>query len=395
MALLKKHLILGICVAAVSGIGQQVYANTPAPATAARFSAPIELTNRYFNQNDNRNASAALTFLGSTSSPMGATLSFERMERLWSQVATIQIVRTCPSQGTQSGGKRIVLASWDGSRIPVAMIGGGVATPRLELQNALLTPGSCTGGAVAAVIPTLAETLRMLDAHSWRLEITAHASSTTAASSTGAMQSTSTSLFMGSGTLGRDELPPLNQPQPQRPCAQYQVGSPLPTGYGSPYRVFRDNVRLIDVVCSDTSESSGKFPVKVRAGTGASNELIYRYGYIYRQGDPTWTRFDFSSTNPLEGDMWFRGSAEGVTDHSLAQSTTDAYVVAYVCTFDSGRWKCGCTDGACSNSRWQLMKFRNGATGSGGTTGGQTTGSTTSGQTTSSGGTTGTGGRQQ
>lgn len=139
------------------------------------------------------------------------------------------------------------------------------------------------------------------------------------------------------------------------PCFGYRDGVPTPDGYGAAYNVLTTaRELLVSVTCDKTSAT-------VTVGSGAENQLIYRYGYAWRNN--AWQRITLSSTNPLQGNAWYARSANATLSRTVAEMAQESnYVVGYVCqwvtpTGGTGTWKCGCRDGACQNSYWQLQYF--------------------------------------
>lgn len=137
-------------------------------------------------------------------------------------------------------------------------------------------------------------------------------------------------------------------------CNRYTSSSTLvPAGYGAWYDVFSPSVLLLDVDCG----SATTFTV----GKGSSSQIVSEKGWKWRASLTRWeeiiftgaTRYKDTNGNPLS---WFVGSASSVIPPSVIDVGTN-YVVGYVCTNRAGVWKCGCSDTACTERKWQLQAF--------------------------------------
>ena len=124
-------------------------------------------------------------------------------------------------------------------------------------------------------------------------------------------------------------------------CHLFDSSSEIPDGYGVPWDVFSGREELLlKADCIDDAT------VKISAGKGSSNQIVYKQGHVLRNG--AWVPIDFTGEKLLGGN-WYRGSA-GAT---VARTE---FFLAYVCTSTGSEWKCGCRDQQCAQSFWQLQR---------------------------------------
>ncbi len=84
----------------------------------------------------------------------------------------------------------------------------------------------------------------------------------------------------------------------------YSYGTKVPAGYGAAYNVFSSShERVIDYDCATK---------KVTVGSGDANQYIYKYAQVLYNG-------------------------------------------AYMCTWRTNTWKCGCSDSGCTQGKWMLQ----------------------------------------
>ena len=120
-------------------------------------------------------------------------------------------------------------------------------------------------------------------------------------------------------------------------------------GFGAAYNVHSATRKLLIQVHCDPN--SPDFSVTVEAD---KTQYVYKYGYKFNNDTNKWERFMFEAGDgEMVGD-WILGSA--VTDVTPDdEGIDDNHIVAYVCTWVDGGWKCGCSDSQCARPKWQLQ----------------------------------------
>lgn len=119
---------------------------------------------------------------------------------------------------------------------------------------------------------------------------------------------------------------------------------PIPSGYGASYNLFSPAGETLITGLDCTAETA-----RVQMGSGAANQYIYTQGYLWNGSQ--WQPLSLTANGSPQTGAWFAGSAQAQV--SLAKAP--ALVLGYICQFESGAWKCGCRDKACSTSQWQLQ----------------------------------------
>jgi len=131
-------------------------------------------------------------------------------------------------------------------------------------------------------------------------------------------------------------------------CGQLNLTKPVPDGFGASYDLILPGYSsLLKVDCATPD-------AKMVVGNGSSSQYIYKKGYYYRNS--AWQEFTFD--NAVAGNDWIIGTANLTLPLSEAEKAGTNYVVAYVCTWTGGEWKCGCRDKSCSQNYWQLQTFK-------------------------------------
>ncbi len=134
-------------------------------------------------------------------------------------------------------------------------------------------------------------------------------------------------------------------------CGIYRSTADVPSGYGSPFDIITNPLKLLlNVRCTDSS-------VAFVAGTGASDQYVYSLGYVYTHG--IWQPIRLSGPASRENGTWFKGIAGGKLYVGESDMKRFKWVAAYVCSYDqeAERWKCGCRDATCTTSGWNLQMF--------------------------------------
>ncbi len=129
-------------------------------------------------------------------------------------------------------------------------------------------------------------------------------------------------------------------------CSVYtSASSSIPEGYGSPFNQLSSaKESLLSVNCS----SSGAI-----ATAGSQNTYVYKTGFVSRNGQ--WEKIDFSGNPDLNNEGWFAGSSLA---NLPASNGNQNFVIAFVCQYSNGSWKCGCRDGACTQNYWTLQAYK-------------------------------------
>jgi murein DD-endopeptidase MepM/ murein hydrolase activator NlpD len=136
-------------------------------------------------------------------------------------------------------------------------------------------------------------------------------------------------------------------------CSTFNLVSNLtntPFGYGLPFNIFaRDQKLLFEAICR------GGDTVEVLAGHNYATQYSYRNGY--RWTGQRWERFTF--TGPERRGDWLIGRAVAEFAREDLNAAGSNWIVGFSCwLLASGQWRCGCTNAACSESRWQAQGFR-------------------------------------
>lgn len=121
----------------------------------------------------------------------------------------------------------------------------------------------------------------------------------------------------------------------------------VPNGFGAWWDVFTGKLS-IKADCSETSAT-------INVGDG-DNHYIYEKGYHWK-GDH-WETVNFSGPDKVSGHPWYRNSASATINLSSSDLSNKNYVVAYVCTWRTNQWKCGCSDSTCAQGKWQIQTFK-------------------------------------
>jgi hypothetical protein len=128
------------------------------------------------------------------------------------------------------------------------------------------------------------------------------------------------------------------------PCLNLLTSAAPPAdGYGAAFDTFGAGRALLVA----GSECAGGL-ARVAVGSGSGDDYVFKTAY-YRDGD-TWRALPLEG-GPLVGNTWYRGSAAG----SMPLGAGPRAVLGYVCQRRAGGWKCGCSDAACREQRWQMQ----------------------------------------
>ncbi len=128
------------------------------------------------------------------------------------------------------------------------------------------------------------------------------------------------------------------------PCLNLLTSATPPAaGYGAAFDAFATGGVLL-VAGSDCAGGVAK----VAVGSGSSDQYVFKTAY-YRDGD-AWRELPLEG-GPLVGGAWYKGSAVG----SIPLGPAPRAVLGYVCQRRAGVWKCGCSDAACREQRWQMQ----------------------------------------
>lgn len=110
-----------------------------------------------------------------------------------------------------------------------------------------------------------------------------------------------------------------------------------------------------------SSEQKGNNTLELRAGYGIVLSIFpaytYYIGYYFDVESQRWQRFEFPREDV--NSPWIAGEAT----HQLSiqgsgiDLTEQNYFLSYMCVYDESRWKCGCRDDACRQSKWQIQQF--------------------------------------
>jgi hypothetical protein len=150
--------------------------------------------------------------------------------------------------------------------------------------------------------------------------------------------------------------------------------SSIPAGFGMPHNVFSPlkEVNLL-IACNDTGVTYtinnrpdiSPGPLWHHPEFSTQDLYIYQIAYEWKNGG--WSQVTLTGT-PSQYPGFFKNQAQGIGNRTLAelaQDNDDPIVanrlnnfIAYTCTIQSGQFRCGCRDAACSQSYWQLQQFQ-------------------------------------
>jgi hypothetical protein len=131
------------------------------------------------------------------------------------------------------------------------------------------------------------------------------------------------------------------------PCHLYESGDTIPAGFGVPWDV-NTNDLLIKAICTTTTAT-------LDLGKGNPLQYIYKTGYHYRPGFSSWQPISYKSSKQLIANNWYPMSAQASI---TTDTSTDNYVLGYICTWNGSTWRCGCRDAACTQSYWQVQRVQ-------------------------------------
>lgn len=133
-------------------------------------------------------------------------------------------------------------------------------------------------------------------------------------------------------------------------CSTYQSGKAVPNGFGAAYNPHSSGK---ETMLKSLCESATFRPYVDSVGIDTRNIAIYKYGYHWNGS--SWVRYEYipaDGSAQAAGD-WLSQSVRGQNDISYAGDVT--YWVAYACVRANNAWKCGCRDGSCSKSYWNMQ----------------------------------------
>ncbi len=90
----------------------------------------------------------------------------------------------------------------------------------------------------------------------------------------------------------------------------------------------------------------------VEAGADDGTTYIYQYGYRWDNG---WKRFEFDTVDGEKRGGWIIGTGFADFDTELDEKSDATHMVAYQCKRVNGRFRCGCSDSACTQPKWALQ----------------------------------------
>lgn len=119
------------------------------------------------------------------------------------------------------------------------------------------------------------------------------------------------------------------------------------TAFGVPFNPFDPSEMIMTATCLGNQ-------VAASAGSGKPTNFIFRQGYVFTGGN--WQPFAYNSTTAASAD-WFTEKAVA----NLSQAYTPGnptYFLAFVCLRVNNEWKCGCSDQACQQAKWNIQAFK-------------------------------------
>lgn len=128
------------------------------------------------------------------------------------------------------------------------------------------------------------------------------------------------------------------------PCNTITTPNRVPEKYGSPIDYFGGTSLLVGVTCSGPN---------VVANVGSGNAIQYIYKYGYQRVNGAWKQITFTGSQTVG--PWVVGNGSASLEH-IPQGT-GGMVLAYVCQYIQGAWKCGCSDYQCTTPRWQVQGY--------------------------------------
>jgi hypothetical protein len=87
-------------------------------------------------------------------------------------------------------------------------------------------------------------------------------------------------------------------------------------------------------------------------------QYIYNTGYLFKTGATSWSPIGYTSTESLIASAWYPKNANTTISLTSTELANPSYVLGYLCTWTGSMWKCGCRDSACTQSYWQIQRFK-------------------------------------
>jgi hypothetical protein len=147
------------------------------------------------------------------------------------------------------------------------------------------------------------------------------------------------------------QMTPTPPPTPQGTlCSGVDQAYTLPQGFGSPYNFFVNPAqRVIDAYCTPGvgSTATGWF------SKPSSIQFHYTYMTSY-QWEPfikQWQPKTITCHGEVLNNTWCTTSAQVSLDARYP------FFIGYTCSYVNNTWRCGCRDGMCATSFWQLQRF--------------------------------------
>ncbi len=130
----------------------------------------------------------------------------------------------------------------------------------------------------------------------------------------------------------------------------YTSANRVPADSGAAYNVFSITTPRESVVKISCDANT------LTVGSNLPTQYIYKTAQIFKNG--SWQPITLTSPNALVQTNWFPATA---SFNLASQFTADEIrhkgvsAAAYICSWVSSAWKCGCTDGTCAAPKWQMQ----------------------------------------
>ncbi len=138
---------------------------------------------------------------------------------------------------------------------------------------------------------------------------------------------------------------------PSSPECHQIRGPSMPAGtesYAAPYNVMSSSRELLMRTRCDVNGN-----VTINVGNGNSSQYTYFKGYYW--DGIQWIGYEYDGTDVEGTTDWYSGNANASITPPQLQMTNGTYILAYICQYDLGGWKCGCRDLNCTTSHWNLQ----------------------------------------
>ena len=140
----------------------------------------------------------------------------------------------------------------------------------------------------------------------------------------------------------------------EQACGMLNSTKIVPADYGASFDVLSS--RREQIVKATCDREVGDALVEV--GNGSAQQYVYRYGYLWEDGQWDKINLDPVTTSAMPAENWHSGKASADLPMKPEDLDMTHYFVGYTCSWTGTQWKCGCRDAACTTNHWQLQEVK-------------------------------------